>query len=196
MNVATWKPNWFSVDKPHSNRSVGNGVFKRYEASLSSKTFDAATVGTFLQLSYKSIGSYSPLLWRWTSERTLNEHFMIKRELSIIAGRWSLNCGKCMTIASAALVVRTWEKNSSKYWKIIYQTIKWMVRNSRLKKRQWANRWLQLIRIRRNLGKTLGGVWSTWEQQWGKLWEASPEIKDISSPLTIISGISYYTPEQ
>ena len=24
----------------------------------------------------------------------------------------------------------------------------------------------------------------------------SPEIKDISSPLTIISGISYYTPEQ
>ena len=23
-----------------------------------------------------------------------------------------------------------------------------------------------------------------------------PEIKDISSPLTIISGISYYTPEQ
>ena len=25
---------------------------------------------------------------------------------------------------------------------------------------------------------------------------ASPEIKDISSPLIIISGISYYTPEQ
>ena len=25
---------------------------------------------------------------------------------------------------------------------------------------------------------------------------ASPEIKDISSPLTIISGMSYYTPEQ
>ena len=24
----------------------------------------------------------------------------------------------------------------------------------------------------------------------------SPEIKDISSPLTIISGITYYTPEQ
>ena len=42
--------------------------FKRYEASLSSKTFNAAMVDTFLQLSYKSIGSYSPLLWRWTSE--------------------------------------------------------------------------------------------------------------------------------
>ena len=25
--------------------------------------------------------------------------------------------------------------------------------------------------------------------------DTSPEIKDISSPLTIISGISYYTPE-
>ena len=32
---------------------------------------------------------------------------------------------------------------------------------------------------------------------WGKVQlAASPEIKDISSPLTIISGISYYTPEQ
>ena len=42
--------------------------FKSYEASLSSKTFNAAMVDTFLQLSYKSIGSYSPLLWRWNSE--------------------------------------------------------------------------------------------------------------------------------
>ena len=30
----------------------------------------------------------------------------------------------------------------------------------------------------------------------GNEFKSSPEIKDISSPLTIISGISYYTPEQ
>ena len=32
--------------------------------------------------------------------------------------------------------------------------------------------------------------------QWSFVSTSSPEIKDISSPLTIISGIPYYTPEQ
>ena len=38
----------------------------------------------------------------------------------------------------------------------------------------------------------MGMVFSVYGQQT----VPSPEIKDISSPLTIISGISYYTPEQ
>ena len=132
-------------------------------------------VGTFLQLSYKSIGSYSPLPWRWTSEGlewTLHDQERTwyncgQMELELWKVHDNRKCCSCHWYLS---------KNSSKYWKIIYQTIKWMVRNSRLKKRQWPNRWLQLIRIRRNLGKTLGGVWSTWEQQWGKQWEESWNI--------------------
>ena len=76
--------------------------FRRYETSLSSKTCDAM-VDTFLQLSCRFISHFLPddqnrLL------KDLNENFMVKKELSIIAGRLSLNYGKYMALASAALL--------------------------------------------------------------------------------------------
>ena len=76
--------------------------FKRYEASLSSKTCDAM-VDTFLELSCKILDRFLPL----DSERLfvdLNENFMVKKELSMIAGRLSLKYGKYMAGFSAALL--------------------------------------------------------------------------------------------
>ena len=76
--------------------------FKRYEASLSSKTCNAM-VDTFIQLSCKALSHFLPLD-KDKLLNDLNENFMVKRELSMIAGRLSLNYGKYMAAISAALL--------------------------------------------------------------------------------------------
>ena len=76
--------------------------FKRYEASLSSKTHDTM-VDTFLKLSCKTLSHFLPL----DSERLfvdLNQNFMVKKELSMIPARLSLKYGKYMAGFSAALL--------------------------------------------------------------------------------------------
>ena len=76
--------------------------FKRYETSLSSKTCDAM-VDTFLQLSCRLISHFLPVD-QSRLLKDLNENFMVKKELSMIAGRLSLNYGKYMALASVALL--------------------------------------------------------------------------------------------
>ena len=76
--------------------------FRRYETSLSSKTCDAM-VDTFLQLSCRLISHFLPVDHRRLLKE-LNKNFMVKKELSMIAGRLSLNYGKYMALASAALL--------------------------------------------------------------------------------------------
>jgi len=76
--------------------------FKRYETSLSSKNCEAM-VDTFLQLSCRLIAHFLPVDQSKLLE-DLNDNFMVKRELSMIAGRLSLNYGKYVAIASAALL--------------------------------------------------------------------------------------------
>ena len=74
--------------------------FKRYEASLSSKTCDAI-VDTFIQLSCRTLSYFLPL----DQEKLLNnlkKDFMVKRELYIIAS--GLRYGSYMAAASAALL--------------------------------------------------------------------------------------------
>ena len=76
--------------------------FKRYEASLSSKTCDAI-VDTFIQLSCRTLSYFLPL----DREKLLNnlkKHFMVKRELYTIAGGLYLRYGSYMAAASAALL--------------------------------------------------------------------------------------------
>ena len=76
--------------------------FKRYEASLSSKTCDAI-VDTFIQLSCQTLAYFLPL----DQEKLLNnlkKDFMVKRELYTIAGGLYLRYGKYMAAASAALL--------------------------------------------------------------------------------------------
>ena len=76
--------------------------FKRYEASLSSKTCDAI-VDSFLQLSCRGLGYFLPL----DQEKLLNnlkKDFMVKRELYTIAGGLYLRYGSYMAAASAALL--------------------------------------------------------------------------------------------
>ena len=76
--------------------------FKRYEASLSSKTCDAI-VDTFIQLSCRGLVYFLPL----DREKLLNnlkKDFMVKRELYTIAGGLYLRYGKYMAATSAALL--------------------------------------------------------------------------------------------
>ena len=76
--------------------------FKRYEASLSSKTCDAI-VDTFIQLSCRGLAYFLPI----DRERLLNnlkKDFMVKRELYTIAGGLYLRYGSYMAAASAALL--------------------------------------------------------------------------------------------
>ena len=58
--------------------------FKRYEASLSSKTCDAMDV-TFLQLSRKELAHFLPVD-EGNLLKDLNDNLMVKRELGMIAG--------------------------------------------------------------------------------------------------------------
>ncbi|PFX34640.1 hypothetical protein AWC38_SpisGene455 [Stylophora pistillata] len=76
--------------------------FKRYEASISSKTCDTI-VDTFLQLSCKAL-AYFLLVDEGKLMKDLNDDFIVKRELGMIAGSLSLKYGKYMAIASAALL--------------------------------------------------------------------------------------------
>ena len=76
--------------------------FRRYETSLSSKTCDAM-VDTFLQLSCRLISHFLPVD-RSKLLRDLNENFMVREELGIMAGRLSLNYGKYMAVARAVLL--------------------------------------------------------------------------------------------
>ena len=76
--------------------------FKRYEASLSSKTCDAI-VDSFIQLSCRTLAYFLPL----DREKLLNnlkKDIMVKRELYVIAGGLYLRHGKYMAAASAALL--------------------------------------------------------------------------------------------
>ena len=76
--------------------------FKRYEASLSSKTCDAI-VDTFIQLSCRGLAYFLPL----DQEKLLNnlkKDFMVKRELYTIAGGLYLRYGSYMAAMSAALL--------------------------------------------------------------------------------------------
>ena len=76
--------------------------FKRYEASLSSKTCDAI-VDTFIQLSCRTLAYFLPL----DQDNLLNnlkKDFMVKRDLYVIAGGLYLRYGKYMAAASAALL--------------------------------------------------------------------------------------------
>ena len=76
--------------------------FKRYEASLSSKTCDAI-VDTFIQLSCRGLAYFLPL----DREKLLNnlkKDFMVKRELYVIGGGLYLRNGSYMAAASAALL--------------------------------------------------------------------------------------------
>ena len=58
--------------------------FKRYEASLSSKTCDAMDV-IFLQLSRKALAHFLPVD-EGNLLKDLNDNLMVKRELGMIAG--------------------------------------------------------------------------------------------------------------
>ena len=76
--------------------------FKRYEASLSSKTSDAI-VDTFIQPSCRGLAYFLPL----DQEKLLNnlkKDFMVKRELYTVAGGLYLRYGSYMAAASAALL--------------------------------------------------------------------------------------------
>ena len=73
--------------------------FKRYEASLSSKTCDAM-VNIFLELSCKSLVHFLPVN-RKRLLGDLNENFMVKKEPSIIARRLSLSYGRYMQLERA-----------------------------------------------------------------------------------------------
>ena len=78
--------------------------FKRYEASLSSKTCDAI-VDTFIQLICRTLAYFLPI----DREKLLNnlkKDFMVKRELYVIAGGLYLRYGKYMAATSAALLTR------------------------------------------------------------------------------------------
>ena len=77
--------------------------FKRYEASLSSKTCDAIVDALILQLSCRGLAYFLPL----DQEKLLNnlkKDFMVKRELYTIAGGLYLRYGSYMAAASAALL--------------------------------------------------------------------------------------------
>ena len=74
--------------------------FKRFEASLSSKTC-GAIVETFLQASAKALCFFLPL----EQEKFLNglkNNFIVNRELNLIAGSLYLKYGKYMAAASAS----------------------------------------------------------------------------------------------
>ena len=76
--------------------------FKRYEASLSSKTC-GAIVETFLQASAKALCFFLPL----DQEKFLSglkNDFIVNRELNLIAGSLYLKYGKYMAAASASLL--------------------------------------------------------------------------------------------
>ena len=60
-------------------------------------------VDTFLQLSCGLIFHFHPLD-RSKLLKDLNDNFMVREELSMIAGILSLNCGKYMAVASAVLL--------------------------------------------------------------------------------------------
>ena len=75
--------------------------YKRYETSFSSNTC-AAMVDTFLRLSHRLISHFLPIDWSRLL-KDLSDNFMVKREPSMITGRLSLNYGKYMAVASAAL---------------------------------------------------------------------------------------------
>ena len=75
--------------------------FKRYEASLSSKTCDA--IVDIIQLSCRGLAYFLPI----DREKLLNnlkKDFMVKRELYTIAGGLCLRYGSYMAAASAALL--------------------------------------------------------------------------------------------
>lgn len=60
-------------------------------------------MGTVLELSCKALSSLLPLDERKLL-KDLNDNFMVKRELEMIAGGLSLRYGKYMTIASTVLL--------------------------------------------------------------------------------------------
>ena len=76
--------------------------FKRYEASLSSKTCNAMAY-TFLQLSGKALAHFLPVD-EGNLLKDLNDNFMVMRELGMVAGGLSLKYGRYMAIASAAIL--------------------------------------------------------------------------------------------
>ena len=61
-------------------------------------------VDTFLQLSCKVLAHFLPVK-EGKLLKDLNENFMVKRELGMIAGDLSLKYGGYMAIASAALLI-------------------------------------------------------------------------------------------
>ena len=85
-----------------SNEKDIEKYFRTYETSLSSKTCDAM-IDTFHQLSWTLISHFLPVD-QSRSLKDLNENFKVKKELSMIGGRLSLNYGKYMALVSAALL--------------------------------------------------------------------------------------------
>ena len=69
-----------------SNEKDIEKYFRTYETSLSSKTCDAM-IDTFHQLSWTLISHFLPVD-QSRSLKDLNENFKVKKELSMIAGRW------------------------------------------------------------------------------------------------------------
>ena len=69
---------------------------------MSAKTCDAM-VKTFLQLSCQTFARFLSVDQEKLL-KDLNENFMVKRELTMIAGRLSLKYGRIMALASAALL--------------------------------------------------------------------------------------------
>ena len=76
--------------------------FKRYEASLSSKTCDGI-VDTFIQLSCRGLAYFLPID-RKKLLNNLKKDFMVKRELYTIAGGLYLRHGSYMAAASATVL--------------------------------------------------------------------------------------------
>ena len=77
--------------------------FKRYEASLSSKTCDAI-VDTSIHLSCRGLAYFLPIDREEKLLNNLKKDFMVKRELYTIAGGLYLRYGSYMAAASAALL--------------------------------------------------------------------------------------------
>lgn len=62
-----------------------------------------SSIDTFLQLSCKGLAHFLPV-GEGNLLKDLNDNFMVKRELGMIAAGLSLKYGKYMAIASAALL--------------------------------------------------------------------------------------------
>jgi hypothetical protein len=84
------------------NKKDVKKYFKRYETSLSSRLSEAM-VKSFLQLSCRLISGLLPVDGDRLLE-DLEKDYMVTNELSLMAGRLSLNYGKYMAAVSAAML--------------------------------------------------------------------------------------------